>query len=294
MQLTENGYLFVNLGWYFQYPLFDYLYTGLDRVALSKGVSALTGNPDLEPERTKLWEISLKYNLAWNIVGSFTYFRKETKNQVDTKTFIPGDSKIAGNFGFAEYVNNPYADASGFEVVISRERGSWITGELSYTYMTAEGTSGSSTDGFYIAQYGLPPGTRVYPLSWDQRHSVKTNASVFTPWDFSFNFAVEWHSGRPYTSYPTSTGFEPIEGGRFYQNNERMPGYFNADLKVEQRFKFEWWPGAVATAYLDIRNITNEQNVKWVDSNGQVGGELGDPSGYYPFRRTSLGLQVEF
>ncbi|MEK9137457.1 MAG: hypothetical protein AAB393_10075, partial [Bacteroidota bacterium] len=52
MQIAENGYLFVNVGWYFQYPLFDYLYTGLDRVGLTKGISALTGNPDLEPERT--------------------------------------------------------------------------------------------------------------------------------------------------------------------------------------------------------------------------------------------------
>ena len=294
MQLTENSYLFVNLGWYFQYPLFDYLYTGLDRVALTKGISALTGNPDLEPERTKLWEISLKYSFPWNIVGSLTYFRKETKNQIDTKTFIPGDSKLAGNFGFAEYVNSPYADATGYEIVISRERGEWITGELSYTYMKAEGTSGSSTDGFYIAQYGLPPGIRVYPLSWDQRHSVKTTATVMTPWDVNFNVAVAWHSGRPYTRYPTSTGFEPINGGTFFQNNDRMPGYFNADMKVEHRFRLGWWPNATMTVYLDVRNITNDGNVKWMDSNGKVGGELGDPSGYYTPRRTSLGLQIEF
>jgi outer membrane receptor protein involved in Fe transport len=294
MQISETGYLFVNLGWYFQYPLFDYLYTGLDRVALSKGVSALTGNPDLDPERTKMWEISIKYSFAWDIVGSLTYFRKETTNLIDTKTFIPGDSKLAGNFGFAEYVNTPDADATGLELVISRERGNWITGEVSYTYMTAEGTSGSATDGFYIAQYGLPPGVRVFPLSWDQRHSFKTNATVFAPWNMNLNVAMEWHSGRPYTNYPTSTGFEPINGGRFYENNDRMPAYFNVDLKVEQHFGLGWWPNAALTAYLDVRNATNAQNVKWVDSNGKIGGELGDPSGYYIGRRTSLGVQVEF
>jgi hypothetical protein len=57
MQITERGDLFVNLGWYFQYPLFDYLYTGLDRIALAKGLGAITGNPDLEPERTRQWEM---------------------------------------------------------------------------------------------------------------------------------------------------------------------------------------------------------------------------------------------
>jgi len=46
MQLTEHGFLFVNVGKYVQYPMFDYLYTGLDRIALAGGIPALTGNPD--------------------------------------------------------------------------------------------------------------------------------------------------------------------------------------------------------------------------------------------------------
>jgi len=294
MQIAERGYLFVNLGWYFQYPLFDYLYTGLDRVALARGISAITGNPDLEPERTKVWELSLKYVLPFEIVASATYFRKESSNLVDTKTFIPGDSKLAGGFGFAEYVNNPYGEASGFELVVSRERGSWLTGELSYTFMVAEGLSGSSSDGFYIAQYGLPPGQRIYPLSWDQRHTVKAVALLTLPWDMGINTVFEWHTGRPYTAYPTSTGFEEIDGGVFLQNNARMPAYINLDVRAEQRFRFSWWSGAVMALYVDCRNLLNEQNVRWVDSNGREGGELGDPSAYYTGRRTSLGVRVVF
>jgi len=294
MQLAENGYLFVNLGWYFQYPLFDYMYTGLDRVALSRGISALTGNPDLEPERTKSYEISLKYSFVYNIVGSLTYFRKETANQIDAKTFIPGDSKLAGNYGFAEYVNNPFGEVRGFELVISRERGEWLTGEVSFTYMTAEGTSGSAQDAYYIAQYGLPPAARVFPLSWDQRQTIKSILTFITPWDLNLNLVTEYHTGRPYTNYPTSTGFEPVNGGLFVQNNARMPYYFNTDIKVEKFFTLGWWSGAKLKLYVDIRNISNEQNVRWVDSNGKVGGELRDPSGYYIGRRTSVGAQIEF
>jgi outer membrane receptor for ferrienterochelin and colicin len=170
--------LFVNGGWYFQYPLFDYLYSGLDQAALAKGLSAVTGNPDLEPERTKAYEISVKYSFPHDIVVSGTYFKKESTNLIDTKTFIPGDSKLAGSFGFAEYVNTPFVNASGFELVVTRERGEWITGEFSYTYMTTEGVSGSASDGFYIAQFGLPPAKRIYPLSWDQPHTFKCCASI--------------------------------------------------------------------------------------------------------------------
>ncbi|MEO8168867.1 MAG: TonB-dependent receptor, partial [bacterium] len=191
-QLSENGYLFLNIGWYFQYPLFDYLYSGLDRVSIAKGLSAVTGNPDLEPERTKSYELSVKYSFKHNIVGSITYFKKQTTNLIDTKTFIPGDSKLAGSYGFAEYVNTPYADASGFEIIISRDRGDWVTGEVSYTYMTAEGVSGSADDGFYIAQFGLPPATRVYPLSWDQRHTLKATTTLTMPWDLSLNLFAQY------------------------------------------------------------------------------------------------------
>jgi outer membrane receptor for ferrienterochelin and colicin len=294
MQLAENGFLFMNLGWYVQYPLFDYLYTGLDRVALARGLGALTGNPDLAPERTKAWEISLRYSFAFNIVCSVTYFRKETSNQVDAKTFVPGDSKVAGNFGFAEYVNNPFASATGLEIVVARERGKWLLGELSYTYMVAEGMSGSAQDGFYVAQYGLLPGTRLYPLSWDQRHAVKAVTSIITPWNFNVHLVVQWHSGRPYTNYPTSTGFEKIDGGRFNQNNDRMPAYRTIDVRVDKFIALDVSAGATLACFIDVRNLLNTKNVQWMDSNGRIGGELNDPSGYSIGRRTNVGVRFDF
>ncbi len=292
--LSEKASAYFNHGFYFQNPLFNYLYTGLDRVALNRGVSALTGNPDLEPETTTQMEISFKYILPLEMVGSATYFKKTTTNLVDTKTFITGDSKVAGGYGFAEFVNVPNAEATGYEVTLTRDRGDWVRGELSYTYMIAEGTAGTPYDGFYVAQFGLPPGQRTYPLSWDQRHTVKASMLADLPWDFDVNIVTQWHSGRPYTSYPTSTGFEQIQAGSFMENNARMPPYFNLDLKVEKHWRPGWWANAMITLYVDVRNATNEKNVSWVDSNGMIGGELNDPSGYYIGRRTRIGLYVEF
>jgi hypothetical protein len=103
----------------------------------------------------------------------------------------------------------------------------------------------------------------------------------------------EYHSGRPYTRYPTATGFEPVVQNLFAQNNARMPRYVNLDLKATQRFKFHWLPSAVVALYLDMRNVFNEANVKWIDSNGRIGGELFDLGGYFVGRRTTLGLLVE-
>jgi outer membrane receptor protein involved in Fe transport len=294
MPVMEKGYIFFNLGWYFQHPLFDYLYTGLDRVGLGRGISAVTGNPDLEPERSTAWEASFKYALPLDFVGSIAYFKKEATNLTDTKNFVPGDSKLAGNYGFSEFVNDPYASVSGWEIVLSRERGEWVTGELSYTYMEAEGTTGSAYDGYYIAQYGLPPGRRISPLSWDQRHTVKFQTTVSRPQNFSVALFVQWHSGRPYTAYPTSTGFETINGGVFVLNNARMGEFLNIDLRAEKHFSLPWGTLSLLTFYVDVRNLTNQKNVAWMDSNSRIGGELSDPSGYFIGRRTTVGLQVSF
>ena len=292
MQVAEHGYLIVNLGWYFQYPLFDYLYTGLDRVALAKGVSAVTGNPDLDPERSQSLEISFKYVLPAGLVASLTYFKKETTNQVDTKTFIAGPSRIGGNLGYVEFVNNPYAEASGFELVLGREVGRLLTGEFSYTYMVAAGTSGSAYQGFLNAQYGLPTPIGTYPLSWDQHHTLKLISTFSIPEQLDVNLVLQWHSGRPYTNYPIANPYAAVDSSLFSPNNGRMPSYFNIDLKAQKHFGASWWPGAVLTLYADVRNLTDAHNVAWMDSNGRIGGELNDPSGYFIGRRTHVGLQL--
>ena len=294
MQVTEKSYCFFNLGFYFQNPLFDYLYTRIDRIALEKGFSALTGNPDLEPELSTQWELSYRYALPYDIVASVAYFKKETTNLIDSKTFVSGDSKVAGTFGFAQFVNVPQASATGIELVITRDRGKWLTGELSYTYMVTEGNSGSEFDAFYLAQYGFKPFVRSFPLSWDQRHTIKAALMFASDDGFNIDAVVHWHTGRPFTYYPTSTGFTPLSSGDFVQNNDRMPAFFNVDLKLQKHFAVDWWQNADLCLYLDIRNATNEFNTVWMDSNGREGGELRDPSGHTMGRRVKYGLQVSF
>ncbi|MBI3787443.1 MAG: TonB-dependent receptor, partial [Ignavibacteriales bacterium] len=100
------SFFFVNVGYYFQFPLFDYLYSGINPAQLRGGAkNVLAGNPDLEPERTISWEAGFKHGINENVVASITYFKKNFTNQIDAKTLIPFDSKAAGDYGFASYVN---------------------------------------------------------------------------------------------------------------------------------------------------------------------------------------------
>ncbi len=85
-----------------------------------------------------------------------------------------------------------------------------------------------------------------------------------------------------------------MDGGLFSENNARMPSYMNLDIRAEQSFTLGFLPNGRPKVFVDIRNVLNRRNVKWMDSNGRIGGELNDPSGYYIGRRTHVGIQIDF
>lgn len=290
----EDGFVYVNYGYYFQYPLFTYLFSGLDVVTAQRGASALLGNPNLEPERTKAWEISVKQVVKENVVLSATYFRKESSNLIDAKTFIATDSKVAGDYGFAEMVNNPYAESRGFELVLSRSQGAFLTGSISYSFMEALGLSESATQGLNFRQWGFAPVNTLFNLSWDQRHTLKVNAVLQLPLGVQANAFFHTFTGRPYTYFPSRDGFTPLDPEQaFVPNNERMPGYANLDVKLTRTFSFDLARSTEVTVYVDVRNALDQRNVKWMDSSGRIGGELEDPGAYHIGRRTRTGITVE-
>jgi outer membrane receptor protein involved in Fe transport len=294
---AASGYLFINYGEYYQFPLFDYLYSGLNNVSLQKGVGVLVGNPDLKPEGTRSWEMSIKYALRDGVVLSGTYFHKETTNLIDVKTFVPTNSSVAGDYGFAEFVNNPYARSSGLELSVVRETGKHLRGSISYTYMIAEGISEDARSGLQYYEWGLQVPAQPFPLSWDQRHTVKVVGTVDLPLDLSLSVLWVFHTGRPYTYFPSKDGFTPEDSSLTFQpNNARMSDYNVMNIKVSRTFTLtaDPPPATTITAYIDGRNILNAKNVLWVDSGGKVGGELGDLSAWDPGRRVRFGIRLEF
>lgn len=290
-----SSFFFLNFGHYFQFPLFDYLYSGVTPVQLRQGVrNVLTGNPDLEPEKTVAWEIGFKHSITENVLASVTYFRKRFENQIDSKTLVPFDSKYAGDYGFASYVNNAEANAAGVEVLLSRELDDRLSGSISYSYMVTEGLSEYVDQTINYAQWGFPLVPRPFPLSWDQRHTVKADAEFRMPFEIQANVVALYNSPRPYTYFPTRDGFTPLDPTKmFLPNNARMYDVALVNAKFSRQFVLDDARRYVLMIYLDVRNLLNRKNVRWMDSSGRIGGELGDPSAYYDLRRVRIGLRLE-
>ena len=291
-----SSFLFTNYGQYFQFPLFDYLYSGINPVQLRQGTkNVLTGNPDLQAERTTAWETGYKHAIAEHYVASVTYFRKSTRNQLDAKTLIPFDSKAAGDYGFATYVNHAEASATGLEFMLSRERDERLSGSISYTYMVTEGLSEYVNQNINYAQWGFPLAVKAYPLSWDQRHTLKVDAEFRLLGGVQADLVVLYNSPRPYSYYPTRDGFNPVDTTKvFIPNNARMREVLFVNAKLTKQFEFGDVQRYVVTLYADARNTLNTKNVRWIDSSGRVGGELGDPGAYFDPRRVRVGARLQF
>jgi outer membrane receptor protein involved in Fe transport len=291
-----SSFFFLNYGHYFQYPLFDYLYSGINPAQLRGGArSVVAGNPDLEPERSIALEVGFKHSIDEHVIGSVTYFRKAFKNQVDSKTLVPFDSKFAGDYGFASYVNNSEASATGLEFVLSREQDEKLSGSISYTYMITEGLTETVNQQINLAQWGFPVAVRPYPLSWDQRHTLKGDGEFVLPGGIFADVVLLYNSPRPFTYYPTRDGFSPVDTTKvFLPNNSRMSSVALVNIKLTKRFEVGANNRYVLTLYADGKNILNAKNVRWMDSNRRIGGELSDPSAYYDFRRVRVGVKVEF
>jgi len=288
--IRENNFFYFSFGHFFQIPLFDYLYTGLDPSRLKKGVKLLYGNPDLKPEHTKAYEFSYQHILSKNVVASITYFKKEIFGLVDTKTFLASDSKNEDD-GYSQFVNLPAANSSGIELTLEKRYSNWFSGKINYTFMVARGYSGNARQGMNFFMWGFEVPNKEYYLSWDQRHTINAEFYLGRPEKYGVNFLWRWHSPRPYTYYPSRNGLVPDLNIRIQPNNSRM---FNVSY-LDVKFDYYFWLAKKlrANIYLDYRNILDRLNVLWIASDGRIGGELGDPSAYDIGRRVNLGLRLE-
>jgi len=296
--LSDKAVMFLTFGQYFQNPLFEQLYSGLSNVQFRFGNSVLKGNPDLEPETTRAIELSFKYRLNYHSSVSALYYQKETTNQIDSQTLIPTNSRIAGDYGFAEFVNNPFAKSSGIELILSRKGGKWLNGNISYVLGKAKGLSENTNQGLNFAQWGFEVPSQIYFMSWDQRHTFKGDLLFETTNNFLISLIWELHSGRPFTFYPSSDGVRAdFPDQPFIPNNRRLPSTNIVDIQLTKRFYLSKANGKSAgkslMIYFTSRNLFDSKNAIWADSSGKLGGELDDPSAFNIGRRSFIGITID-
>lgn len=167
----------------------------------------------------------------------------------------------------------------GLELLLRRPLTRRLYGWLAYTAMRSQ----------TLVQARGPEAGERYPADFDQRHNLAVIASVKLRRGWQVGGRFRLVSGTPYTpllgALQVQGSFQPISG---VYNSARFPPFHQLDLRVDRR----WILRRVSvTAYLDVQNVYNHNNVEAYlynyDYSSKAGG-IGLP--IFP----SIGLRVDY
>lgn len=322
--ISERSKMHFNYGLYYQMPRYRYLYTNLqgDR---NSGLPVL-GNPDLKPEKTTSYELGLNHLIGESLRLDVTGYYKDIDDLVASREY----GGVGSTETVTKYVNADYGHVTGFDVAIEKlPVGSYLSGSISYGYMTAKGNGSDADDAYYSYLTSnvdtLPPLTE-YALDFDQRHTVTAVLDYRVPAEWSYDLfgmrvpgawglsMVSYYgSGLPYTRSDAS-------GNRLGDRNaNRLPATYSVDMRLNKDF-LVGKKANMLTLFVEVDNLFNRHNVLDVytrtgqaDDDGVLRGTdlaLGedaeealahynklydhDPQNYSPPRTIRTGLEFTF
>ena len=300
--ITEEGVVHFSYGIFFQIPTQNRLFEnfGFKMPALS-GSYGPFGNPDLDAQKTTMYEIGFKQGLGPFVVDVTGYYR-DVRNWVSTSqpilAALPGISYVI-------YTNRDYANTRGLTVDFSRRFADRYGFDVSYTYQVVEGSNSNPADEFFALQNNDQPSLALLPLNWDQRH--KLAGAFYVGGDaYGGSIRFRYESGFPYT--PTFASAALVGNDvqpEFPSNSRRLPTALEVDLNLYKEFPVgRLRPRVFLEAYnvLDARNVvgvfadTGEADVT-LDQlrTGQFDpGYYVRPEHYREPRRVQMGLEVRF
>ena len=300
--ITEQGVIHFSYGIFFQIPTQNRLFAnfGFKMPALT-GSYGPFGNPDLDAQKTTMYEIGLRQGFG-GIVADITGYYRDVRNWVSTSQ--PIIAALPG-INYVIYTNRDYANTRGLTVHLSRRFEDHYGFDASYTYQVVEGSNSNPADEFFAILNNSQPTLALLPLNWDQRHKL---AGAFYAGADTYGGSIRfrYESGFPYTPTFASAALTGNDvQPEFPSNSRRAYTTFEVDLNLYKEFVM----GRVRPrVFLEVFNLLDARNVATVFADtgepdvtldqlrtGQFDpGWFVRPDHYREPRRVQLGVEVRF
>lgn len=216
------------------------------------------GNPELTSNRAMQYSVGLEQDFTRQIEGSAEAFVKHLDQQVVANASTDGGSITYDNDGLGYVV--------GGEFLLKYKPDEDFFGWVAYTLSRSARQRG--------------PGLEEYLVNFDQTHilTVLGSYQLGGGWEFGARFRlVSGNLVDPVVCNPAESTCDPdrVNGLLFAptgtyvpiplgNNTERLPLYHTLDVRVDKRWRFPSWQ---LSAYLDIQNVYNNQNVEAIGYN---------------------------
>lgn len=255
--ITERTVVFFSYGHFFQIPEMQFFY----RDPYSGGT---TGNPNLDYERTIIYEFGLTHQIFYDLAIDIKSYTKDISHQIGTTQL-----KAALGIPVELFDNKSYGRARGIEFELSKRYADFYSGKLTYTVQWADVYSSSAFEDYIRSQNDFPYPIRERRASWDIRHQIIFQGSIISPEnkhlnlfglelpdDWNITVLARYSSGLPYTPFT----FDPAEAQKL-ENTKTSPPLSNVDLKLGKGFRVF---GLKLTVEMDIFNLFDQNNIQTV------------------------------
>ncbi|MCH8327146.1 MAG: TonB-dependent receptor [Candidatus Marinimicrobia bacterium] len=273
--INDRGYIRFSYGHFFKMPGFTFLYQNPDLKYTSSSYNRF-GNPNLEPERTVMYEVGLQQQISPTMAIDATMFYRDIINWLSSEYHF-----IDNELRYTRYITRDYGNVRGVTLSLVQRASTGLSVNLDYTFLFAEGNA-SSPDAAYYDNLADPPREsekKVVPLDWDVRTSANATLSYRTQGGLGVSLISKFSTGLPYT--PTTT-----EGIRNAEENAgRKPVHMTTDFQALKNINMGRYSLQVT---LKVYNLFDRLNERFVfDDTGRSTYSLrptfaGDPAEIYP------------
>jgi outer membrane receptor protein involved in Fe transport len=251
--ISASGVVHFSYGHFLQTPPFQYLFQNGPYKVPNSGLNVgVFGNPDLEPQKTVMYELGFRQEFLDDYLIDVTGFYRDIRDWVQSGPQIETRNLVT----YSIFTNKDYANVKGITLTFNKRFTNYFSFDINYTYQVAEGTNSTPEEEFDAASGNDEPSLYLIPMNWDQNHLL--NASLYTGFDnWGISLLARYGTGLPYT--PTVTQYTADRGitSGLVQNSRRIPSQFALDLKVDKTFNFG---GFNINAFLRIFNLLDNRN----------------------------------
>ncbi|MDP1676514.1 MAG: TonB-dependent receptor [Bacteroidota bacterium] len=300
--ITDQGIIHFSYGHFFQIPTYGNLYTNSEYlIAPNAQLQSVSGNPDIDAQRTVMYELGLQQQFLNTIGLDFTVYYRDIRNLLGTEIIQTHEG-----FKYARYVNRDYGNVRGFIVSIEKQYADFYSLRADYTYQIAEGNASDPLSVFFNNQSDPPLATnkKVVPLNWDQRSTINISMNVGDKGDWMTGLIFGNGSGFPYTESIR------VSGGLRFENGGVKPSTYTLDFRAEKSFALLGVKGNVFMLVYNLLDIKNENNVDaasgranvdlYTKEAGPIYGlntlkeYLNNPTSFSAPRNVRLGINLDF
>jgi outer membrane receptor protein involved in Fe transport len=267
--VTDKTQVRFSYGVFNQLPGLDELYLNVtgDITANDLNSNALVGNPDLDFQETKSFELGLTHLVSEDVVLDLVAYNRDINKGTAARFFV---TEQAGQIRKLFNVNN--GTVRGFDLTGTKRFSNYWSADVTYSYLDSKVTD-SDQDQFtfnrgFNSTVDNPIDAPSTPLAadFDVTHKIASTFSLRFPNDFAEgtglgavfqNFGAfataRFQSGLPYTRFPIASTLlsEP-------PNSSRRDSEFRTDLRFTKYFELA--SDVELGGIFEIFNLFNNDN----------------------------------